>query len=440
MTLGRRVHPVHARDGGRQGLRVHAADRHARVAVHRGARHAGACSARWRARACCAARFALRRGPARARAHGSTSWATRSGSSRCPARSWWRARSRSPGSGSTSASTSSRAPGSRPRSSSRRRSTRCAASLTPLGYGDAKIQQVNDPELGNERPPDLHAHARADEGQRGRAARSTRSSACTRADFSASSVGPTFGQEIARTAIIAIIASLVLISIYIGLQIRVQVRGAGADRAGARPPHHLGRVRPLPEGGNDVDRRCPAHDPGLLAVRHDHRVRPNTRERAADAARHVLADREPLDVRGDHPIAGHVAVDAAADRRADVLRRRDAARLRLRAADRRRVRHLLVDLHRGAGADALEGARDGVAPARADRAGGPRRRDPRVRRRRPSATRGASAPRREPAQAAPAPRPSNAAAGRGDRGTDVVEVPTPAADSAVTAARPTHAR
>jgi SecD/SecF fusion protein len=39
-----------------------------------------------------------------------------------------------------------------------------------------------------------------------------------RSDFSSSSVGPTFGQEIARTALIAIIASLVLISIYIGLR------------------------------------------------------------------------------------------------------------------------------------------------------------------------------------------------------------------------------
>ena len=29
-----------------------------------------------------------------------------------------------------------------------RASTRCAASLEPLGYGDAKIQNVNDPELG----------------------------------------------------------------------------------------------------------------------------------------------------------------------------------------------------------------------------------------------------------------------------------------------------
>jgi SecD/SecF fusion protein len=39
-----------------------------------------------------------------------------------------------------------------------------------------------------------------------------------RQNFSVSSIGPTFGQEIARTAVIAIIASLILISIYIGLR------------------------------------------------------------------------------------------------------------------------------------------------------------------------------------------------------------------------------
>ena len=37
-------------------------------------------------------------------------------------------------------------------------------------------------------------------------------------DFSATSIGPTFGEQIARTAIIAVIASLLLISIYIGVR------------------------------------------------------------------------------------------------------------------------------------------------------------------------------------------------------------------------------
>ena len=89
--------------------------------------------------------------------------------------------------------------------------------LSPLGYGDAKIQQVNDPELGNNviqistrklEPAQVNAVETALDKKFG----------VQRADFSSSSVGPTFGQEIARTAVIAIIASLLLISIYIGLR------------------------------------------------------------------------------------------------------------------------------------------------------------------------------------------------------------------------------
>ena len=38
------------------------------------------------------------------------------------------------------------------------------------------------------------------------------------ADFNASSVGPTFGEQIARTAVLAVIASLLLISLYIGFR------------------------------------------------------------------------------------------------------------------------------------------------------------------------------------------------------------------------------
>ena len=39
-----------------------------------------------------------------------------------------------------------------------------------------------------------------------------------RADFSTNSVGPTFGEQIARTAVLAVIASLLLISLYIGFR------------------------------------------------------------------------------------------------------------------------------------------------------------------------------------------------------------------------------
>ncbi|MEA2439481.1 MAG: SecD/SecF fusion protein [Thermoleophilaceae bacterium] len=89
--------------------------------------------------------------------------------------------------------------------------------LRPLGYGDAKIQQVNDPELG---PNVVQISTRKLEPNRVNAVQQAldKDFGVQRADFSSSSVGPTFGQEIARTAIIAIIASLVLISIYIGLR------------------------------------------------------------------------------------------------------------------------------------------------------------------------------------------------------------------------------
>ena len=79
-----RVHPVHPRDRGRPGLRAHARRRRHPLAVHGGARHPGDPV------------LAARHAPARARAprsarasskpsSRSTSWASRSGSSPCPA-------------------------------------------------------------------------------------------------------------------------------------------------------------------------------------------------------------------------------------------------------------------------------------------------------------------------------------------------------------------
>ena len=89
--------------------------------------------------------------------------------------------------------------------------------LSPLGYGDAKIQKVDEPELGGnvfqiatptlnpERVNEVRAALDEDFG-------------APRANFSSNSIGPTFGAQIARTALIAIIASLILISIYIALR------------------------------------------------------------------------------------------------------------------------------------------------------------------------------------------------------------------------------
>ncbi len=89
--------------------------------------------------------------------------------------------------------------------------------LAPLGYGDAKVQTASDPELGPNvvqiRTKKLDP-AKVDQVEQ----TLNQKFGVPRADFSASSIGPTFGQEIARTAIIAVIASLILISIYIGLR------------------------------------------------------------------------------------------------------------------------------------------------------------------------------------------------------------------------------
>ena len=90
-----------------------------------------------------------------------------------------------------------------------------------------------------------------------------------------------------------------------GVPVRAQVRGAGAHRRHPRHPHHGRRLRPGRAGGDIGNRRGLPDHPRLLALRHRHRVRPNTRERAAPAARDLLADRQPLDERGPDPIADH---------------------------------------------------------------------------------------------------------------------------------------
>ncbi len=89
--------------------------------------------------------------------------------------------------------------------------------LTPLGYGDAKIQQVTDPELGKNVVQISVPKLDPSKVIRVRTALDKRFGVRT-SDFSSSSIGPTFGAQIAKTALIAIIASLLLISIYIGFR------------------------------------------------------------------------------------------------------------------------------------------------------------------------------------------------------------------------------
>jgi SecD/SecF fusion protein len=89
--------------------------------------------------------------------------------------------------------------------------------IAPLGYADAKIQEVDEPELGDNvfqiSTPTLDEKEVSE-------LRTTldKEFGVERADFSVNSIGPTFGAQVARTALIAVIASLLLISIYMALR------------------------------------------------------------------------------------------------------------------------------------------------------------------------------------------------------------------------------
>jgi SecD/SecF fusion protein len=89
--------------------------------------------------------------------------------------------------------------------------------LSPLGYGDAKIQQVNDKELGGNVIQISTRTLQPNKVEGVQSALNKRFGVRV-GQFSSSSIGPTFGSQIARTALIAIIASLLLISVYIGFR------------------------------------------------------------------------------------------------------------------------------------------------------------------------------------------------------------------------------
>jgi SecD/SecF fusion protein len=91
------------------------------------------------------------------------------------------------------------------------------STLEPLGYADAEIQEVKDPELGAHVVQIEVRQLRPDQVTKVENALDDDYGVAT-ADFVANSVGPTFGEQIARTAVLAVIASLLLIAIYIGLR------------------------------------------------------------------------------------------------------------------------------------------------------------------------------------------------------------------------------
>lgn len=87
----------------------------------------------------------------------------------------------------------------------------------PSDLQDAKVQDLEEPELG-ENVVQISTSTLSE--QRVTQVREALDAefGVERSEFTVQSIGPTFGEQIARTALIAVIASLLLISIYIGLR------------------------------------------------------------------------------------------------------------------------------------------------------------------------------------------------------------------------------
>jgi SecD/SecF fusion protein len=89
--------------------------------------------------------------------------------------------------------------------------------VRPLGIADAKIQEVENPELGDHVVQISTAELRPGGVQRLERVLD-REFGVTRDGVSSESVGPTFGETVARSAVIAIIASLLLIMAYVAFR------------------------------------------------------------------------------------------------------------------------------------------------------------------------------------------------------------------------------
>jgi SecD/SecF fusion protein len=89
--------------------------------------------------------------------------------------------------------------------------------VRPLGIDSAKIQNVENPELG-ENVVQISTSELGPGGVQRLETQLERDFGVTREGFSSESVGPTFGETVARSAVIAIIASLLLIMAYVALR------------------------------------------------------------------------------------------------------------------------------------------------------------------------------------------------------------------------------
>src|SRR3954451_10799358 len=93
--------------------------------------------------------------------------------------------------------------------------------MSQFGYGDAKIQTVKDPDLGNNVVQISTKTLQPAKVDQIRSALDARFGV-REGDFTSESIVPTFGAQIRRTAGIALVASLILISLYIMLRFEVK--------------------------------------------------------------------------------------------------------------------------------------------------------------------------------------------------------------------------
>jgi SecD/SecF fusion protein len=86
--------------------------------------------------------------------------------------------------------------------------------ISPAGFGDAKIQTISNPELG----PNVVQISAEESGRTPQVTGALNKAFGVQGQPEVSEIGPTFGKTVANSALIAIIASLCVISIYIALR------------------------------------------------------------------------------------------------------------------------------------------------------------------------------------------------------------------------------
>ena len=246
------------------------------------------------------------------------------------------------------------------------------SAIAPSGFADAEVQRISGQGAGKN--AFQISTTTLTQGQRDKIQQDLQQKFGVKS-FDYDTIGPTFGQTVAKSAVIAIIASLLVISLYIALRFEWKY----AVPVLIALMHDLlitaGVYSLL---GREVTTSTVAALLTILGYSlYDtiivfDRVRENV-PRMPRAAFSQIVNRSMSEVLTRSLATSFcTALPIAA---LLLLRRRHAEGLRLRPAGRRHLGHLLVDLHRLAGAHALEGARDRLrAPPPAHRRGQRRRR------------------------------------------------------------------